>query len=88
MDPEFKKLTTIGTNADIIPGFLPNLPPTQLKNIVPKAPPIHRIDPTHDASNKLIGPHGRGVPSDFNSGKLADGHPTAMPYMSVIKFAK
>lgn len=77
----------MGTNADIIPRFLPNFPAIQLKKSVPNAPPTHKIDPTQDASNNVNGPYDKGVCCDFNKGRLAEGHPTAIPYMKVIKFA-
>lgn len=56
-------------------------------NIVPNAPPMHIEELVHEASAKLSGPDGRGPSGDFRIGKLADGHPMEIAYVSVAKFA-
>lgn len=59
----------------------PQTPDNHPNNTVPKMPPMHRIEATHDASSIVKGPDASGGSSDdCRLTNAEDGQPHMVPY--------
>lgn len=81
------KQTIIGIAVDSNGIFRPQRSVMYPKNILPKKPPIHIIEATHENSSTVNGPLPNcGVSLDFSMAPAADDHPHVEPYDIAIKF--
>lgn len=80
--------TICGSDINNIDFFRPIVVEKYPNTIVPKNPPIVKIDPINDASSFVIVPLFKGDNGDFKSGIAALVQPAANPYDKPKRFTQ